>query len=114
MKQRFADIAYRRRGLLEKIKAQRMEVAEISRLWQAPVAVLDAGIKAVRFVRSHPGLISGGFAAILSLRGMGIAGLAQKGWRLLLLDPAAITFGLKYLLSATRSPRQVRNSDAEH
>ncbi|MHB1236733.1 MAG: YqjK-like family protein [Gallionella sp.] len=113
MKQRFADIAYRRRGLLEKIKAQRMEVAEISRLWQAPVAVLDAGIKAVRFVRSHPGLIPGGFAAILSLRGMGIAGLAQKGWRLLL-DPAAITFGLKYLLSVTRSPRQVRNSDAEH
>ncbi len=114
MKQRFADLAYRRRGLLEKIKTQRMEVAEISRLWQAPVAVLDAGIKAVRFVRSHPGLISGGFAAILSLRGMGIAGLAQKGWRLLLLDPAAITFGLKYLLSVTRSPRQVRNSDAEH
>lgn len=114
MKQRFADLAYRRRGLLEKIKAQRMEVAEIHRLLQTPLTVLDAGIKTVRFVRSHPGLLSGGFAAILSLRGMGIAGVAQKGWRLLFLDPAAITFGLKYLFSAIRSPRQVRNSEAEH
>jgi hypothetical protein len=114
MKQRLAAIAYRRLGLLEKIKAQRMEVAEISRLWQAPVAVFDAGMKAVRFVRSHPGLISGGFAALLSLRGMGIAGVAQKSWRLLFLYPAAISFGLKYLFSVTRSPRKVRNSEGEH
>ena len=114
MKQRLAALANRRQGLLEKIKAQRMEVAEISQLLQTPLTVLDAGIKAVRFVRSHPGLVSGGFAALLSLRGMGIAGLAQKGWRLLYLYPAAISFGLKYLFSATRSPRQVRNSEAEH
>ena len=114
MKQRLAALANRRQELLEKIRSQRMEVAEISRLWQVPVAVFDSGMKAVRFVRSHPGLISGGFAALLSLRGMGIAGLAQKGWRLLFLYPAAISFGLKFMFSATRSRRRVRNSEAEH
>ena len=114
MKQRLVALANRRLGLLEKIQAQRMEVAEISRLWQTPVAVLDAGIKAVRFVRSHPGLISGGLAALLSLRSMGIAGLAQKGWRLLFLYPAAISVGLKYLFSAIRSPNKQRSSETIH
>ena len=114
MKQRLAAITNRRQGLVEKIKAQRMEVAEISKLWQSPLAVFDAGLKTVRFVRSHPGLISGGLAALLSLRSMGIAGLAQKGWRLLFLYPAAISVGLKYLFSAIRSPNKQRSSETIH
>lgn len=81
-----------------------MEVAEISLHWKKPLALVDIGLKAGRFIRSHPGLVSGGVAALLSLRGMGIAGLAQKGWRLLYLYPSSLLFGLKYLSSATRSP----------
>jgi len=117
MKQRLADLAdlaYRRQRLLEKIEAQRMEIAEISLDFQKPLALADTGLKAVRFIRNHPALVSGGIAALLSMRGMGIAGLAKKGWRLMYLYPAAISFGLEYLFSATRSHGEVRNSEVDH
>lgn len=104
MKNQLAAIAQRRRALLETIAAQRMEVAEISLHWQKPLALADTGLSAVRFIRSHPGLVSGTLAALRSLRGIGVGGLAQKGWRLLYLYPAAVSFGLKYLFSAIRSP----------
>ncbi len=104
MKKRLAELAYRRSRLLEKIEIQRMDVADISLDLQKPLALADAGLKAVRFIRNHPGLVSGGFAALLSLRGKGVAGLAQKGWRLMYLYPSILSFGLKYLFSAFRSP----------
>jgi hypothetical protein len=104
MKKRFAALAHQRRLLSEKIEAQRMDVAEITQQWQKPLALADTGLKAVHFLRGHPALVAGGFAALLSLRGIGIGGLAKKGWRLLYLYPAAVSFGLKYLFSAIRSP----------
>jgi len=104
MKKRLAELAYRRSRLLEKIETQRMDVADISLDLQKPLALADIGLKAVRFIRNHPGLVSGGFAALLSLRGKGVAGLAQKGWRLMYLYPSILSFGLKYLFSAFRSP----------
>lgn len=123
MKKRLAALAHRRLELFDKIEAQRMEVAEISQHWQKPLAVADTGLKAVRFIRSHPGLVSGGVAALLSLRGMGIAGFARKGWRLLFLYPSILTFGLKFLSSASRSPGaeellarhpKERNTEVDH
>ncbi len=113
MKKRLAAIAHRRRALSETIEAQRMEVAEISRHWQKPLAMADTGLKAVRFIHDHPGLVSGVFAALLSLRGMGIAGVAKKGWRLMYLYPAAFSLGLEYLFSAIRSPGRERNSEVD-
>lgn len=114
MRKQLAALAQRRRELLAEIESQRMDVAEISRQWQKPLALADSGLQAVRFIRNHPGLVSGSFAALLSLRGMGISGLAQKGWRLLFLYPAAVSFGLKYLLSAIRTPSEKRSSEADH
>lgn len=104
MNKRLATLAFRRQELLGKIAAQRIEVAEISRQWQKPLALVDKGMQGVRFIRNHPGAVSGGFAALMSLRGMGMAGLVQKGWRLLYLYPSILSFGLKYFFSATRSP----------
>lgn len=104
MKNRLAALAQRRRGLLEKIEAQRMDVAEIAQQWQKPLALADTGLKAVRFLRGHPALVAGGLAALLSLRGIGIGGLAKKGWRMLYLYPSILAFGFKFLSSATRSP----------
>jgi len=58
MKNRLVALAYRRRILLEKIETQRMDVAEISLDLQKPLALADAGLKAVRFIRNHPGVFS--------------------------------------------------------
>lgn len=97
MKKRLADLACHRRALIEKIEAQRIEVTGISQHWQKPLALVDAGVKAVRFIHNHPAWVAGGVAAFLALRHKGIAGLAQEGWRLLRLYPAIFSL-------ATRSP----------
>ncbi|MEQ1837065.1 MAG: YqjK-like family protein [Candidatus Nitrotoga sp.] len=112
MKKRLAALMIQRHELLEKIVAQRMEMAEITQHWQKPLAFADAGLKAVRFIHDHPGLVSGGIAVLLSLRGIGIAGMAQKGWRLLYLYPSLFSFGLKFLFAATRSRSTGKNNDA--
>ncbi|MEO6974321.1 MAG: YqjK family protein [Gallionella sp.] len=114
MKQRLAELADRKLGLLEKIRTQRLEVAEISMDFQRPLALADTVLKVVHFSRNHPALVSGGFAALLSIRGMGIAGLAKKGWRLLYLYPAALSLGLKYLFPGPRPDREARNAGVDH
>lgn len=112
MKNRIAVLVHQRRVLSEKIEAQRMDVAEIAQQWQKPLALADTGLKAVRFLRGHPALVAGGLAALLSLRGTG--SLAKKGWRLLYLYPSILTFGLKFLSSATRSPSAENKTEVCH
>lgn len=114
MKKRLADLAYRRRVLLRKIEAQRMDVAEISLQWQQPLALVDAGVKAMRFINHHPVWVAGGVAALLAWRRKGVVGLAQKGWRLLYLYPSTLAFGLKLLSMATRTPSQERMTEVGH
>ncbi len=104
MNKRLAEIAFRRKGLLEKIESQRMEVSEISRQWQKPLAVVDVGVKVVQFMYHYRALVAGGLAALLAWRRNGIVSLAQKGWRMLFLYPSALTFGLNILSSTIRSP----------
>jgi hypothetical protein len=114
MKNRLAVLSCRRRVLLDRIDAQRMDVAGISLGLQKPLALAGIGLKAARFMHNHPGLAAGGLAALLALRGKGVAGLAKKGWRLIFLYPAIISFGLKYLLFKTRFPAEALNSDVDH
>jgi len=96
MKKRLADLACRRRVLIEKIGIQRIEVAGISQCWQKPLALVDTGVKAVRFIHNHPAWVAGGVAAFLALRHKGIAGLAQEGWRLLRLYPAIFSLAARF------------------
>ena len=106
MKKQLAALAHRRLELFEKIEAQRMEVAEISQRWQKPLALVDAGVKAVHFIHNHPVLVAGGMAALLTLRRKGIAGLAQEAWRLLRLYPAIFSL-------VARSPRDEQNTGVD-
>ncbi len=103
MNKQLAEIAYRRRLLVETIEAQRVEVAAISQHWQKPVALVDAGLNVWRLLRRHPALTAGGVTALLALRHNGILGLAQTGGRLLFLYPSAISFVMKLFFNATQS-----------
>jgi len=123
MKKRLATLTKHRQILLDKIETQRMDVADISMDFQKPIALADTALKAVRYMRNHPGFIAGGLVALLSLRGKRIATLAQKVWRLTYLYPAIFSFGLKYFTPASRPPSveelsagqpEVRNSEADH
>ena len=112
MNKQLDELVNRRSILLEKIEVQRMDLTEISLEMQKPLTLADAGLKAVKFMRNHPGWVTGGFAALLSLRGNGIAGMARRGWRLMYLYPAVIAFGLKYL-PAFRSAKVQESSAGE-
>ena len=110
MNSRLTQLACRRLELLNDIEAQRMDMADITRHLQKPLAVADVGFKAVRLIYNHPALVTGGVTALLTLRRNGFVGLVQHGWRLLLLYPSAIFLGLKYLSSATCAPRKERDT----
>lgn len=109
MRKRLAHLAIRRLELLEQIEVQRADLADISRHLQKPFAVADVGLRAVRFIYDHPAVVSGGVTALLTWRNKGLFGLVKHGWRLLLLYPSAIFFGLKYLSSENCTPDGERN-----
>jgi hypothetical protein len=70
----------RRGELLARIATQREQVAGIGARWQAPLALADRGLAAVRFVRSHPVPVAG-VAALFVVRRRGVVGLLKGGWR---------------------------------
>lgn len=95
MNERLLDIRVRRARLQSKIEAQRNAVGIITERWEKPLAVADAGLTALRFVKSHPVLIAGvGAAAIFRFRGT--AGLAATGWRLWRLYRSALSFAARF------------------
>ena len=114
MNRRLAALADRRRMLLERIVTQRIEVAEIASELKRPLALADAGLGVVRFLRDHPGLVSGGLVALLSFRGKGIAGQARKWWRLMYLYPTILSLGSRFLSGATRIPGRERYTRDEY
>ncbi|HEX5338363.1 MAG TPA: YqjK-like family protein [Gallionella sp.] len=94
MKARLAELAFRRSQLLEKIDAQRMELSDISRHFEKPLALVDAGLKVVRYLRGHPVFLAGGLAILMLWRGKGLITLAQGGqqlWRLYYPKPSLAT-----------------------
>lgn len=104
MKKHLDDIACQRSRLLEKIRSQKRQIADFSLRLQKPLALADAGIKAVHFIRSHPTLLTGAVAMLLALRRRDLAGLKQHGWRLLCLHPA---------IARLSRPSQRRDAEVE-
>jgi hypothetical protein len=92
-KQMFA-LMQRRGELLARISAQREQVAEIGRRWQAPLALVDKGLTAVRFLRSKPMLVAGTIA-IFVIRRRGVTGMLATAWRIWRLYKSAILFSKK-------------------
>jgi hypothetical protein len=109
MKRRMLGLAQRRHLLLKKIEAQRSELAQLSEQCQRPLAWVDTGLSAVRYLRAHPAVLAGGVATVLSLRHKGLFGLAKTGWRLIYLYPSILSFAWQAVTSrrvvAKRDPR---------
>lgn len=105
MRKNLIDLASQRRLLLEKINTQRVEVVEISLQLHKPLALVDAGIKAVNFICSHPVLVTSGVALLLAFRRGNLTLLAHEGWHLLSLYPA--TANLSQFFSYQRRDTRV-------
>jgi hypothetical protein len=96
MKKKRHDIACRRHLLLEKITAQRIEMVGISLQLHKPLALADAGIRAVHFIRRHPALVASGIAALLAMRRGDLLLVVKQAWRLLSLYPATAYLSQHY------------------
>lgn len=108
MKNRLIDIANRRTALLERINAQRTEVAAISQQWKKPMEMAELGFKAVRFVRSHPGWVIGGVTALMVWRRNGFIPFVKGCWRYY---PSVLSYGLKLLPLVTQSTCKARKPE---
>jgi|WetSurMetagenome_2_1015567.scaffolds.fasta_scaffold18779_2 hypothetical protein len=71
----------RRNVLLAKIAVQREQVVELGVRLEAPLALADKGLAAVRFLRSAP-VLSAVLVALLVNRRRILTGLMKGAWRL--------------------------------
>ena len=111
MNKRLESVATRRLEILEKIAAQRLELAEISRELQRPLGVVDIGWKGINFIRSHPALMAGLAGGFLALRRTGVIGWIQKGRSLLYLSPVILSAGSKLFSTISRSSHQKKTTE---
>jgi hypothetical protein len=81
MNNKLFELAQHREVLLERISAQREQlIDEIDAEWQAPLALADQGMAAVRYLRHHPMLVSAIMVFYL-IRRRSVAGFAWGAWR---------------------------------
>lgn len=80
MNEQMLAVMQRRGELLAKIDSQREQVVQIGARWQAPLALADQGLAALRFMRARPVLVAG-VAALLVWRRRGAVGVIKLGWR---------------------------------
>lgn len=81
MNKQMAEVMRRRGKLLERIAAQREQIAGFGARLQTPLAFADQGLAAARFLRSHPVLV-GGAVALIVIRRHGVLGLLKRTWQL--------------------------------
>jgi hypothetical protein len=80
MNEKLFELTQRRGELLVRIAVQREQLTEIKTAWNAPLALADQGLAAVRFLRRHPLLVAGTMAFFV-IRRHSMAGLMWGAWR---------------------------------
>lgn len=86
---RMTRLARRKGRLIAASTRQRAELAAELAAWRAPVAVLERGIAAARFVTAHPVIVAAAIATVAVLgrrrllRWAGRALLVWRSWRTL-------------------------------
>lgn len=80
MNAELTKLAERRASLVARIGCQRIELAQASAPWHGPLAVVDKGFLAVRFLKCHPVLLAGLIIVSVVLRPKFSVRLFQRGW----------------------------------
>lgn len=114
MNKRLAEIASNRQRLLEQIESQRGEMAAIAQRWEKPLALADAGVEMLRFLRAHPIWVAGGLAVLLAARRKGVFDLLRKWWRLPGGYSPPFAFALELVSHALRAKRWLQETARPH
>lgn len=67
MNENLIKLAKRRERLVAKAEAQRLSLKENIDVLSKPLALVDQGLYAFRYVRNHPLMVAGGGTVLLSL-----------------------------------------------
>lgn len=87
MNEKLTRLVERRERLIMRAAAQRMALAQGIEPWRTPLALVDQGLDALRFIKNHPVWIVGGgllLAAVRPGRAGKWLGLGWAAWKVLL------------------------------
>jgi hypothetical protein len=73
-------LAERRERLVAQAAAQRMTLAQSIEPWRIPLARVDRGLAALRYIKSHPAWIIGGIVLLAALRPGRAGKWLGRGW----------------------------------
>lgn len=80
MNAKLTELAQRRAALVARAAAQRAVLAQAYAPWRGPLAIVDQGRVAVRYIKRHPALLLGVVAVVAALRPRRVAQLLERGW----------------------------------
>jgi len=80
MNAKLIELADRRITLVARAATQRVELSQILAPWRGPLAVVDEGLVAVRYIRNHAALLVGVAAFVVPLRPLRVARWLRRGW----------------------------------
>ena len=80
MNAKLTELAQRRATLVARAAAQRAVLSQAYAPWRGPLAIVDQGLVAVRYVRNHPALLVGVAVLVMVLRPRRVAQWLERGW----------------------------------
>jgi len=80
MNEKLIRLAERRERLVAQAAAQRMALAQNIEPWRTPLARVDQGLAALRYIKSHPAWIIGGGVLLAVLRPGRAGKWLGRGW----------------------------------
>lgn len=85
MNEKLRRLAERREQLVAQAAAQRLALAQNIEPWRRPLARVDQGLAALRYIKRHPAWIVGGVALLAALRpgrarAAGVGKWLTRGW----------------------------------
>jgi hypothetical protein len=80
MNAKLIQLAERRTTLVARVATQRAEVSKTLAPWRGPLAVVDEGLVAMRYIRNHAALLVGVAAFVVPLRPLRVARWLRRGW----------------------------------
>ena len=80
MNAKLIELVERRTTLVARAATQRAELSQALAPWRRPLAVVDQGWVAVRYIRNHAALLAGVAAFVVPLRPLRVARWLRRGW----------------------------------
>ncbi len=80
MNPKLIELAEHRTTLVARAATQRAELSQALAPWRRPLAVVDQGLVAVRYIRNHAALLAGVAAFVVPIRPLRAARWLRRGW----------------------------------